>query len=122
MTSGRVAYLHFHSDKEGNYNGFQITYSVEPGIPGCGGLYTKPSGELRNPSFQDTSLTMNIECEYLIRVANGSRIKLTYLEMNLKESSTCAYDYIEIREGPNKYPEQKSFITKYCGKSIPPTW
>ncbi|XP_044726579.1 cubilin-like [Chrysoperla carnea] len=122
MTSGRVAYLHFHSDKEGSYNGFQITYSVEPGIPGCGGLYTKPTGELRNPPFQETSLTMNIECEYLIRVANGSRIKLTYLEMNLKESSTCAYDYIEIREGPNKYPEQKNFITKYCGKNIPPTW
>lgn len=53
---------------------------------------------------------------------NGTRIRLTYIQMDLEESEICSFDYIEIRESTSTNVREKNLIARYCGKTLPPTW
>lgn len=88
-------HIHFHSDESGNYPGFQITYSVIEGLPGCGGTFTSEMGEFRSPEF-DGLYPSEITCEYKIKLPNESRIKITFLSFALEESSDCTADYVAV--------------------------
>ena len=61
-SSGRLASVVFHSDNSASDQGFLITWSQVPGIPGCGGLFTEPSAELGSPRHPDTYHN-NLNCE-----------------------------------------------------------
>lgn len=37
-----------------------------------------------------------MDCVYLIRVPYDKVINLTFTEFNLEQSSTCAYDWIQV--------------------------
>lgn len=92
---GAEVNVHFHSDETGNYPGFQITYSSVEGLPGCGGTFTAERGEIHSPGYEG-EYPPEITCEYKIKVAEETRIKITFLMFNLEESSDCSADYVEV--------------------------
>lgn len=109
--------LHFHSDGDNNDRGFQITYSVEPGVAGCGGLFTDFQGQVMSPlDYEDQTYPHNLECEYLIKHPVGNRIRLEFLNFHLEESDECKFDYLEIFQGKST---NSPLIGRFCGTSVP---
>lgn len=90
--------LQFHSDDDGTDSGFQIHYSLVEGIQGCGGTFTGKSGEFGSP-IQNGVYPKNIECHYLIKLPrrNETRVKLSFSSFKLEGSSSCSFDYVEVR-------------------------
>ena len=92
--------VHFHTDASRTYPGFQITYSVVEGMPGCGGVYTRYQDEIRSPSFNG-NYPNDIQCEYKIQLSEKSRIKLTFLSFDLEEAEGCQFDYVAVSDPSN---------------------
>lgn len=68
------------------------------GIQGCGGTFTALSGEFGSP-IENGEYPKNIECHYLIKLPrrNETRIKLKFLTFQLEESTSCNFDFVEVR-------------------------
>lgn len=65
------------------------------GFPGCGGSYTQDNAEIRSPSNKG-EYPPDMHCEYKIKLPINSRIKLTFLEFSLEDSSECQFDYVAV--------------------------
>ncbi|XP_046466404.1 cubilin [Neodiprion pinetum] len=119
ITPGNEAWLHFHSDGAVQDNGFQITFSSIAGADGCGGVHTDPSGYITSPRFLER-YEANQECEWKIQVANGERIKITWVTLDVENSENCHYDYVELFDGDNR---EAPSLGKFCGRNagaLPP--
>lgn len=44
-----------------------------------------------------TTYNRNAECYWTITVAQGSSIMLLFVDMDIEQHSSCAYDYVEVR-------------------------
>ncbi|XP_029345463.1 cubilin isoform X3 [Acyrthosiphon pisum] len=116
ITSSSHASLHFHSDSLGQEYGFQMTYSVIEGVPGCGGTYTSTSGIISSPihltsdSFNDLD---SLNCEWNIQIPLRQKLKLEFVKkFGITYSQNCLKEFLEIHDGPNiKSP----LIGRYCG-------
>ncbi|KAL5234243.1 hypothetical protein ACI65C_001653 [Semiaphis heraclei] len=118
LTSGPHASLHFHSDSSGQDYGFQLTYSVIEGVPGCGGIYTSPSGMISSPvdlTSDDNNYLNNLNCEWHIRMPLRQKLKLAFVKkFGIEKTTNCSTDFLEIYDGPNiKSP----LIGRYCGST-----
>ena len=58
------------------------------GVPGCGGLLTSPGTEFRSPLHPET-YQHDLDCEWLIRVPQGDKVKLTFLSFNVENHAHC---------------------------------
>lgn len=118
VTPGNEATVYFHSDEDGTDSGFQISYSVIEGIPGCGGVFTKTEGEISSPRrYEDNKYPNNLICEYLINLPQGSRINVQFNRFHLESSETCKFDYVEMFDG--RTVDDPSF-GRFCGERAPP--
>ncbi|XP_053675116.1 cubilin homolog [Anopheles nili] len=118
ITPSNVATVYFHSDEGGNDLGFQISYAVVEGIPGCGGTYTQREGVISSPLSQTDNLyPNNLNCEYLIKLPIGSRVEIKFSKFHLEQSDGCKFDYLEIFDGRNT---EDPSLGKFCGDRIPP--
>ena len=84
----------------------------------------------------------NLNCEWLIRMPVGDRIKLTFLTFDIEQHSSCRYynilssqslvnsdnvlynsvhryDSVEVREGGD---EESPLVGRYCGNTLPPSY
>ena len=61
---------------------------ISVGIPNCGGLLTNPGTEFRSPAHPET-YQHNLDCEWLIRVPAGDKVKLTFLAFNVENHFQC---------------------------------
>lgn len=86
----------FHSDGAGQEGGFQLTYTVESSYPECGGIFTRNSGDFGSPTVNG-KYPSSITCDYLIQTMPNTKIKLTFLRMDLEQHSACAYDQVAVR-------------------------
>ncbi|XP_053714419.1 cubilin isoform X1 [Synchiropus splendidus] len=114
-TTGPMAWIHFHSDFSVSDRGFHITYSTSPSTPGCGGTYTDSEGIIISPNWPN-NYAVNSQCIYLIKIPAGEKVSLNFTHMNLESHSTCAFDYVEVRDGR---AETDPLIGKYCSDVIP---
>ncbi|RLU24405.1 hypothetical protein DMN91_002494 [Ooceraea biroi] len=119
ITPSSEAEVHFHSDSAGQDAGFQIHYSLIEGVPGCGGMYTTPTGTISSPGHASSSYQPNMECEWKIQLPMGERIKASWLRFDLEHSSSCQFDFVEIFDGPTT---ESQLLGRYCGSDIPPTF
>ncbi|XP_020802550.1 LOW QUALITY PROTEIN: cubilin homolog [Drosophila serrata] len=84
----------FHSDADGSDTGFQLHYSVEERIPGCGGVFTAREGTISGASgsgvnagtdteSQGIAMGDPVSCEYEIRSGLGEliAIQMEHLEL-----------------------------------------
>ncbi|XP_068081387.1 cubilin [Anabrus simplex] len=115
MSSGPVVGIRFHSDDQGNDGGFLISYNTVPGIAGCGGILSGTSGTISCP-MENGVYRHNLDCEWIIQVPAGSRIRITFDTFELESSRDCRFDMLEVREG--KEPTSP-LVGRYCG-NVPP--
>ncbi|KAI8034244.1 hypothetical protein M5D96_013003 [Drosophila gunungcola] len=104
------AEIQFHSDAEGSDTGFQLHYSTEEGLPGCGGTYTTKQGTITESTL-DYAEPEGISCEYEIQLALGEAVEITFGSLELGP-----LDCLEIWE-PN--PDGDIMHQKYCGPNAP---
>ncbi|XP_022177373.1 cubilin-like [Myzus persicae] len=118
LTSGPHASLHFHSDATGQDYGFQMTYSVIEGVPGCGGIHTSPSGIISSPvdlTSDNNNYLDNLNCEWHIRMPLRQKLKLAFVKkFGIEETRNCSTDFLEIYDGPNI---RSPLIGRYCGST-----
>ena len=82
----------------------------------CGGNFTTANGLLTSPSYPNNYLD-DADCVYIISRPNGSYVNLAINNMDIEHEPTCAYDYLEIRDGNS---EESPIMRKLCGNEIPP--
>uniref|UniRef100_A0A182M8Q1 Cubilin n=1 Tax=Anopheles culicifacies TaxID=139723 RepID=A0A182M8Q1_9DIPT len=117
ITPSNEATVYFHSDESGNDAGFQISYAVIEGVPGCGGTYTQREGVISSPLSQtDNVYPNNLNCEYLIKVPVGSRVEINFNKFHLEQSEACKFDYLEIFDGSST---EDPSLGKFCGDRMP---
>ncbi|XP_049544721.1 cubilin homolog [Anopheles darlingi] len=111
------ATVYFHSDEDGNDAGFQISYAVVEGVPGCGGKFTQREGTISSPLSQtDNVYPNNLNCEYLISLPIGSRVEIQFTKFHLEASEDCKFDYLEVFDG--RTTDDPS-LGKFCGDRLP---
>ena len=84
---------------------------------GRGGYFSTTNGTISSPSYPD-NYPDNADCYYKISQPTGTVILLNFLSMDIEYDSTCAYDYLEIRDGPSG---DSPLLGKLCGYEIPAT-
>ncbi|KAI8440547.1 hypothetical protein MSG28_001789 [Choristoneura fumiferana] len=76
-------YIHFHSDVYLTGRGFKIEWDGT--ITGCGGTLTSATGSISSPNYPQV-YNDNAECFYKIVVSPGSRIQITFADLDLERS------------------------------------
>uniref|UniRef100_A0A672Z0I2 CUB domain containing protein 2 n=1 Tax=Sphaeramia orbicularis TaxID=375764 RepID=A0A672Z0I2_9TELE len=76
-----------------------------------------PSGNISSPNFPGL-YPYNIDCSWLIVVAEGSSVLLTFHHFELEYHANCAYDYIKIYNGISE--DEGNLLGTFCGDISPP--
>ncbi|XP_059051310.1 cubilin-like [Achroia grisella] len=96
ISTGNSLYLHFHSDFYMGGAGFKIEWDGT--LQGCGGTLTSSSGSISSPNYPEV-YDENSECFYKIITSHGSRISISFKELDLERTPHCRDDYVEIFDG-----------------------
>uniref|UniRef100_A0A3Q2PBU2 CUB domain-containing protein n=1 Tax=Fundulus heteroclitus TaxID=8078 RepID=A0A3Q2PBU2_FUNHE len=83
----------------------------------CGGILSAPSGNISSPNFPGF-YPCNIDCSWLIVVAEGSSVLLTFHHFELEYHPSCAYDHIRIYNGISE--DEGNLLGTFCGDICPP--
>ncbi|KAJ3595432.1 hypothetical protein NHX12_004736 [Muraenolepis orangiensis] len=83
----------------------------------CGGVLSASSGNISSPNFPGL-YPYNIHCMWLIVVAEGSSVLLTFHHFELEFHTSCSYDYIKIYNGVSE--DEGNLLGNFCGDSSPP--
>ncbi|KAF6107923.1 CUB domain containing protein 2 [Phyllostomus discolor] len=83
----------------------------------CGGVLSAPSGNFSSPNFP-RPYPYNTECSWLIVVAEGSSVLLTFHAFDLEYHDTCGFDFLEIYNGAAAEPG--NLLGRFCGQVPPP--
>ncbi|XP_066579431.1 cubilin [Amia ocellicauda] len=110
-TYGRTVLVNFKSEQYVSGNGFSLTYQ----IAGCSREYIQAYGYLRSPGWPDV-YPHDIECEIILRAPQNNSISLFFDSFNLESHTSCAYDYLEIKNGSTS---SSPLLGKYCGQTLP---
>ncbi|XP_053948471.1 cubilin homolog [Anastrepha ludens] len=112
MLPTNEAIIHFHSDNVETDAGFQIYYSTEERVPGCGGTYTTKEDVIVSPNLQDDS----ISCEYDIKMPMGESIKIVFTKFEMGQDDCL--EFFDIHPSTHELILQG----KYCGGygGVPP--
>lgn len=118
LLATHLAEIHFHSDAEGGDTGFQLHYSVEERVPGCGGVYTAKQGTIAESSTANSE-PGGVSCEYEIHLAVGEQVAIQFVRLDL-EPQDCLEVLDVTDEGGSVLQE------KICGsdaaRSNPPAF
>ncbi|NWR62051.1 CDCP2 protein, partial [Bucorvus abyssinicus] len=83
----------------------------------CGGVLSAPSGNFSSPNFPGP-YPYETECMWLIVVAEGSSVLLSFSHFELEYHASCAYDYLQVYNGATR--DQGNLLGTFCGHSPPP--
>uniref|UniRef100_A0A3Q1BE36 CUB domain containing protein 2 n=1 Tax=Amphiprion ocellaris TaxID=80972 RepID=A0A3Q1BE36_AMPOC len=83
----------------------------------CGGILSAPLGNISSPNFPGL-YPYSIDCSWLIVVAEGSSVLLTFHHFELEYHGSCAYDYIKIYNGIAE--DEGNLLGTFCGDISPP--
>lgn len=89
-------YLRFRTDTSMTGRGFHLLYDTA--TTGCGGTLTSPTGTIISPGYPQP-YGHDAECNWIIRVSQGSKIALGLVDIDIESHINCAYDYVEIFDG-----------------------
>ncbi|XP_074419739.1 bone morphogenetic protein 1 isoform X1 [Larus michahellis] len=81
----------------------------------CGGDVKKDNGHIQSPNYPDDYRPSKV-CVWKITVSEGFHVGLTFQSFEIERHDSCAYDYLEIRDGDS---ESSSLIGRYCGYDKP---
>ncbi|KAK2093793.1 Bone morphogenetic protein 1 [Saguinus oedipus] len=107
-----------------------ILEQLPPGTPGarlwvskggsrenaiCGGDVKKDYGHIQSPNYPDDYRPSKV-CIWRIQVSEGFHVGLTFQSFEIERHDSCAYDYLEVRDG---HSESSPLIGRYCGYEKP---
>ncbi|PAA79380.1 hypothetical protein BOX15_Mlig017005g4, partial [Macrostomum lignano] len=84
---------------------------------GCKHRITRLSGEFSSPNYP-RRYPLEKRCSWNFLTTPGHRIKLVFKHFEIERHPDCAYDHVEIRDGPDATSER---IGVFCGDAMPPT-
>ncbi|KAI1888818.1 hypothetical protein AGOR_G00172670 [Albula goreensis] len=102
-------WVRFKSDGSVTRAGFRAKYEV-----GCGGTLSG-SGQIRSP-YHPSAYPHDKTCEWVITQPPGYVVTLNFLTFDIESSSTCRYDYVEVRDGASG---SSTLIGRFCGDQVP---
>lgn len=106
--------MRFHSDNTSSDLGFQLHYSAEPRLPGCGGVYTAKEGHIISPTLPADN-PQPISCDYEIRLALDETIRIEFTNFELA-TDDCIEIY-DLLEATDTEPARSWLQSKNCGGS-----
>ena len=71
-------------------------FFVVLGSPDCGGIFTSESGEIVSPGYHSDSYRTDMICEWEIRLPEGSRVSLKWLNFEIERSRNCMFDSVQV--------------------------
>lgn len=81
----------------------------------CGGDVKKDNGHIQSPNYPDDYRPSKV-CIWRIQVSEGFHVGLTFQSFEIERHDSCAYDYLEVRDG---HSESSTLIGRYCGYEKP---
>uniref|UniRef100_A0A8C4WNS8 Metalloendopeptidase n=1 Tax=Gopherus evgoodei TaxID=1825980 RepID=A0A8C4WNS8_9SAUR len=81
----------------------------------CGGEIHKDVGQIQSPNYPD-DYRPSKECIWRITVSEGFHVGLTFQAFEIERHDSCAYDYLEIRDG---LTEDSPLMGHFCGYEKP---
>lgn len=106
------AIVRFHSDNTSSDLGFQLHYSAEQRLPGCGGVYTTKAGRIVSPTLPVDN-PQAISCDYEIRLAMDETIRIEFNQFELA-TDDCIEIY-DLLEPTDAEPARNWLQSKHCG-------
>ncbi|XP_074837804.1 bone morphogenetic protein 1 isoform X3 [Carettochelys insculpta] len=103
-------WIEFRSSSNWVGKGFFAVYEAI-----CGGEMKKDNGHIQSPNYPD-EYRPNKVCTWKITISEGFHVGLTFQSFEIERHDSCAYDYLEIRDGSS---ESSSLIGRYCGYDKP---
>uniref|UniRef100_A0A8C5K7S6 Metalloendopeptidase n=1 Tax=Jaculus jaculus TaxID=51337 RepID=A0A8C5K7S6_JACJA len=103
-------WVEFRSSSSSLGRGFFAVYEAT-----CGGDISKDSGQIQSPNYPD-DYRPSKECVWRITVADGFHVGLSFQAFEIERHDSCAYDYLEIRDGST---EESALIGHFCGYEKP---
>jgi cubilin len=98
----------FHSDSSVPAKGFKLSWKAvgaSTGLPTTGTIKSKNFPKTY-PNDQDKT--------YSVTVDAGKRIEMTFAAFGIESHATCAWDYLQVKNG-----DGSSLLAKTCGTSLP---
>ncbi|KAG8592594.1 hypothetical protein GDO81_000555 [Engystomops pustulosus] len=109
-TTDSRMWIEFRSSSNWVGKGFAAVYEAI-----CGGEIHKDSGQIQSPNYPD-DYRPSKECIWKITVAENYNVGLTFQAFEIERHDTCAYDYLEVRDGNS---ENSPLIGHFCGYDKP---
>uniref|UniRef100_A0A671F330 Metalloendopeptidase n=1 Tax=Rhinolophus ferrumequinum TaxID=59479 RepID=A0A671F330_RHIFE len=81
----------------------------------CGGDVKKDNGHIQSPNYPDDYRPSKV-CIWRIQVSEGFHVGLTFQSFEIERHDSCAYDYLEVRDG---HSDSSTLIGRYCGYEKP---
>ncbi|KAG7243889.1 hypothetical protein INR49_006044 [Caranx melampygus] len=75
----------------------------------------KDNGQIQSPNYPD-DYRPNKVCVWKISVAQGYHVGLTFQSFEIERHDSCAYDYLEVRDGNS---ENSPLLGRFCGYDKP---
>ncbi|KAM3874302.1 bone morphogenetic protein 1-like [Diretmus argenteus] len=103
-------WIEFRSSSNWVGKGFSAVYEAI-----CGGAVTRDSGQIQSPNYPD-DYRPNKVCVWKITVAQDFRVGLSFQSFEIERHDSCAYDYLEVRDGSS---ESSPLLGRFCGYDKP---
>ena len=99
VSKGNTMTVKFHSDNDINAKGFSATWKK---------ISTSESGTITSPNYPK-SYSGNVDKTYDLAVAEGSKVEITFTDVEIEKETNCSYDYVEV------FNTDMKSMGKYCG-------
>uniref|UniRef100_A0A8C6UAK3 Metalloendopeptidase n=1 Tax=Neogobius melanostomus TaxID=47308 RepID=A0A8C6UAK3_9GOBI len=103
-------WIEFRSSSNWVGKGFSAVYEAI-----CGGEVKRDNGQIQSPNYPD-DYRPNKVCVWKITVAQGYHVGLTFQSFEIERHDSCAYDYLEVRDGNS---ENGPLLGRFCGYDKP---
>ncbi|XP_041670250.1 cubilin [Cheilinus undulatus] len=120
QTTDNHLFIRFVSDATNEASGFKLTFEAHS--TACGGFIelndNDPPGYITSPNYPQ-NYPQNIDCTWVISVPNGEAVQIDFEgEFYIEPTSSCLYDYLELRDGSTSSAD---LISRLCGNTLPST-
>ncbi|XP_061657366.1 bone morphogenetic protein 1-like isoform X3 [Syngnathoides biaculeatus] len=110
VSSDSQLWIEFSSSSSWVGKGFSAVYEAV-----CGGNVERDSGQIQSPNYPD-DYHSNKMCVWKVTVAEGYEVGLSFQSFELESHDSCAYDYVEVRDGGSAH---SPLLGRFCGYDKP---
>ncbi|NWR74432.1 CUBN protein, partial [Centropus unirufus] len=108
-STSNTLWIKFKSDASVQRASFRAIYQVA-----CGG-FLSGAGTIHSPYYPRMSPHPKT-CEWIISQPASKAVVLNFINFEIRNTTTCDSDYIEVRDGNNT---DSPLLEKYCGTAVP---